>query len=62
VGLIRFAHRWRHTYATSLLRHGEDIHVAQRLFGHATIATTIRNLHLSDADPKDAVDRAFPTN
>ena len=55
-----FAHRWRHTYATSLLRHGEDIHVVQRLLGHSNIATTIRYLHLSDADLIDAVDRAFP--
>src|ERR1017187_7130171 len=45
-----FPHRWRHTYATSLLRHGEDIHVARRLLGHSNIATTIRYLHLSDAD------------
>ena len=56
----RFPHRWRHTDATSLLRHGEDIHVARRLLGHSNIATTIRYLHLSDADLMDAVDRAFP--
>ena len=30
-----FAHRWRHTYATSLVRRGEDIHVVQRLMGHS---------------------------
>jgi integrase/recombinase XerC len=28
-----FAHRWRHSYATSLVRRGEDIHVVQRLTG-----------------------------
>ena len=55
-----FAHRWRHTYATSLMVRGEDIHVVQRLMGHATIATTTRYLHLSVADLTDAVDRAFP--
>lgn len=55
-----FAHRWRHTYATSLLRRGVDIHVVQRLLGHANIATTIRYLHLSDADLTDAVNHAFP--
>jgi site-specific recombinase XerD len=55
-----FPHRWRHSYATSLLRRGVDIHVVQRLLGHSNIATTTRYLHLSDADLTDAVDRAFP--
>ncbi|MFI5036230.1 MAG: tyrosine-type recombinase/integrase [Acidimicrobiales bacterium] len=57
-----FPHRWRHTYATSLIRRGEDIHVVQRLMGHSNIATTTRYLHLSDADLSAAVDRAFATN
>jgi site-specific recombinase XerD len=52
--------RWRHTYATSLVRRGEDIHVVQRLMGHSNIATTSRYLHLSDADLVEAIDRAFP--
>ena len=30
-----FPHRWRHSYATSLIRRGEDIHVVQRLMGHS---------------------------
>ncbi len=55
-----FPHRWRHTYATSLVRRGEDIHVVQRLMGHSNIATTSRYMHLVDADLLDAVDRAFP--
>ena len=55
-----FPHRWRHTYATSLIRRGEDIHVVQRLMGHSNIATTTRYLHLSDADLSATVDRAFP--
>ncbi|MGO9582710.1 MAG: tyrosine-type recombinase/integrase [Acidimicrobiales bacterium] len=55
-----FPHRWRHTYATDLLRRGVDIHVVQRLMGHSSIKTTSRYLHLSDADLLAAVDRAFP--
>ena len=55
-----FPHRWRHSYATSLLCRGVDIHVVQRLLGHSNIATTTRYLHLSDADLSDAVDKAFP--
>ena len=57
-----FPHRWRHTYATSLVRRGEDIHVLQRLMGHSNIATTSRYLHLSDTDLVEAVDRAFGEN
>ena len=55
-----FAHRWRHSYATSLIRRGVDLHVVQRLMGHSNIATTTRYLHLSDADLLAAIDRAFP--
>ena len=50
-----FPHRWRHHLVAAA-----DIHVVQRLLGHSNIATTIRYLHLSDADLSDAVDKAFP--
>lgn len=55
-----FAHQWRHSYATSLVRRREDIRVVQRLMGHSNVATTSRCLHLSDTDLLDAVDQAFP--
>ena len=29
-----YPHKWRHTYATELVRAGVDIHVVQRLLGH----------------------------
>lgn len=60
VACRQFPHRWRHTYATSLLRRGVDIHVVQRPIGHSNITTTIRYLHLCDADLADAVDKAIP--
>ena len=62
VGGRHFPHRWRHSYATSLLRRGVDIHLVQRLLGHSHIATTVRYLHLNDADLADAVDMAFPVS
>ena len=52
--------RWRHTYATSLLRRGVDIYNVKRLLGHAKLVTTERFLHLSDDDLADTVDEAFP--
>lgn len=55
-----FPHRWRHSYATSLLRRGVDIHLVQRLLGHSNITTTTRYLHLDDIDLVNAVDLAFP--
>jgi site-specific recombinase XerD len=53
-------HRWRHSYATELLRAGVDIHVVQRLLGHANLETTTRYLHLVDEDLRAAIDRAYP--
>lgn len=43
-------HLWRHTYATELVRAGVDVHVVQRLLGHASIASTVAytNLALDD--------------
>jgi integrase/recombinase XerD len=55
-----FPHRWRHSYATSLLRRGLDIHPVQRPLGHSAITTTTRYLHLDDTDLAEAVDLAFP--
>lgn len=53
-------HRWRHSYATELLRGGVDLHVVQRLLGHSNLETTTRYLHLLDADLRAAIDRTYP--
>lgn len=55
-------HRWRHSYATELLRAGVDLHVVQRLLGHANLETTTRYLHLVDEDLRAAIDRAYPAS
>lgn len=57
-----FAHKWRHTYATSLLRRGVDVHKVQRLLGHGSLAITERYLHLVIDDLADAVNAAFPAS
>ena len=48
-------HKWRHTYATELVRAGVDIHVVQRLLGHASIASTVGYTHLVLDDLRRAV-------
>lgn len=52
-------HRWRHTYATHLLRQGVDVAVVQQLLGHASITTTSVYLHLIRDDLLAGVDKAF---
>lgn len=39
-GIAGSFHRWRHTYATQLLRQGVDIRIVQVLLGHASISST----------------------
>lgn len=52
-------HRWRHTYATHLLRRGVDVAVVQKLLGHSNITTTSIYLHLVRDDLLAGVDKAF---
>jgi site-specific recombinase XerD len=52
-------HKFRHTYATTVLRAGSDVHTVQRLLGHSAIQTTLRYLHLVDDDLRAVVDKAF---
>lgn len=52
-------HKWRHTFATELVRAGVDIHVVQRLLGHVSIASTVGYTHLVLDDLRAAVDGAW---
>lgn len=55
-----FPHRWRHTYATELVRAGVDIHVVQRLLGHRSITATVGYTHLATEDLQRAVSSLWP--
>lgn len=52
-----YPHKWRHTYATELLRKGVDVHVVQRLLGHGSINSTVGYLHLVPDDLREAAER-----
>lgn len=52
-----YPHKWRHTYATELLRKGVDVHVVQRLLGHGSISSTVGYLHLVPDDLREAAER-----
>ena len=41
-----FPHRWRHTFATELVRRGVNLYTIQRLLGHASLRTTLGYVHL----------------
>lgn len=48
-------HDLRHTFATRLVMKGVALPVVQKLMGHASITTTARYLHSTDADARAAI-------
>jgi len=48
-------HRFRHWYATALLRNGTDIRTLQSLMRHASLQTTARYLEIADEQRRFAV-------
>ena len=59
-GLANFSiHTLRHCYATFMLSKGADLRVVQELLGHASVATTQRYTHVTNAQLKNAVRDAF---
>ena len=48
-------HTLRHTFATVLLKQGENILTIKQLLSHRNLRTTERYLHINNADLKDAV-------
>ena len=46
-------HKFRHTFATQLIRRGVDVRTVQELLGHSSLQTTAKYLH-SDMRMKTA--------
>ncbi len=54
------AHSMRHNTATSLLRAGVDLRTVQEILGHESLDTTMRYLHVTSKDKKEAMGRIDP--
>jgi integrase len=54
-------HQFRHTCASDLLAAGVPVPEVQRTLGHASIATTMRYLHIADPERHRAVQK-HPVN
>jgi integrase len=50
-------HDLRHTFASSLVRHGVDLYVVQKLLGHTTPKMTQRYAHLRSGQLKEAIEK-----
>ena len=54
------AHSMRHNTATSLFRAGVDLRTVQEILGHESLDTTMRYLHVTSKDKKEAMRRLDP--
>ena len=53
-------HKFRHSYATHLVRSGAPLRVVQELLGHESVSTTQIYTHLVDDDLKETIQKYSP--
>lgn len=54
-----YPHRWRHSFATELIRAGMGVAQVQRQLGHASIVSTMLYTHLDVDDVRRSLDDVF---
>ena len=52
---LRSLHQFRHTCASDLLAAGVPVPEVQQTLGHASVATTVRYLHIADPERREAI-------
>jgi integrase/recombinase XerD len=58
---LHSVHQFRHSCASDLLASGASLAEVQRILGHASVATTVRYLHIADPQRHEAM-RRHPLN
>jgi site-specific recombinase XerD len=59
IGGRHYPHRWRHSFATELIRAGMGVAQVQRQLGHASIVSTMLYTHLDVEDVRRSLDEVF---
>ena len=60
LGLSLHPHKFRHTFATTMLDRGADLRTIQQLLGHENLSTTQLYTHISTAKIKENYQKYFP--
>lgn len=57
-----YPHRWRHSFATELIRAGVGVAQVQRQLGHASVVSTMLYTHLDVEDIRQSLDDVYRTH